>query len=343
MDLRRIAIALAAGFAGFSLLLSGLAPAAAEGESGTASAGTSAEAWYVTGACEAPAPDCSPADAPPPAPVPVPAPVPASAYPENTLHVAINAGRPTASTFLALDTSAVPFGSDITGGTLTLPVDRAREDGSIAPESGKLVACVVTEPIEEKEGSPSKPPKSDCKRSSPARFTGGKDPAFTVDLTAFAAEWADGGDAQLAIHPAPAATEERDTWHVTFWGKDNKTTGAKPISAQLTYRASEEDILPPLDSEFGAVAAPLDTGMAAPPPPLEAQPLDGPAPQPAVPPGGSAKPEAAGQPESPQVAPAMRQVGYPQKIAWLMPLGVLVGYGLTGLALTKKLDPTRLA
>lgn len=226
---------------------------------------------------------------------------------------------------------------------MTLPIDRAPEDGSIAPESGKLVACLVSEPIEEKEASLSKPPESDCRQSSPAQFTAGKEPTFTVELTAFAAEWADGGAAQLAIHPAAAAEEKLDTWHVTLWGKDNRAKGAKPIRAHLTYRESEEDLLPPLDSEFD-VAAPADIGMAAPPPPLEAQPPDSPPPEPAVPPGGSAKPEAAGQPElAPQAAPAMRQVGYPQKIAWLMPIGVLVGFGLTGLALTKKLDPNRLA
>lgn len=312
--------------ASIALFLPGGAPAVAS-ESGTANASTSTEAWYTTtGACADPV-DCTAAPEPP-------------VYPENTLHVDIKAGKPTAATYLQFDTSALPIGAEISGGKLTLPIDTEPSDGSLAPETAKLVACAVTEPIQEANGSAAEPPKTDCKAvSAPAQFKEGKAPAFTVDLAAFASQWSQTSEAQLALLPAPKAESERETWHVTFWGKENKNAKAAPITATLDYAASDEDFFPPLDD---AVAPDL-FAPAAPPPPPAMDPLDEPAPQAAEPPAVKSAPEKAEEPPAepaPQAMPTLREVGYAYPAAWLMPLALIVGFGLTGHALTKNVNPT---
>lgn len=314
---------------GLVILLAGAAPAVAS-ETDTTTVKTSTEAWYTTtGACGDPA-DCSAVQEAPESP----------AYPEDTLHVDVNAGQQTAATYLQLDTSALPFGSEITGGTLTLPIDDDAQDGSLAPDSAKLVACAVTEPIQEANGSTSKPPKTDCKRASAAaKFAKGKKPAFTVDIAAFATHWTRTGAADIAIIPAPAAESDRDTWHVTFWGKDNKAPAAEPITAMLSHKASEDNLLsPPADLAVpGPISAPKpDVAPEIP----DSGPIEAPAPPEAL--ADKPKPEAAeAAPEAevaPQAMPMMREVGYPYPAAWLMPLALLVGFGLVGRALTKNLD-----
>lgn len=307
-------------------LLSGAAPATAT-ESGTTTAKTSTEAWYTTtGACDDPA-ECSTVPAPEP---PV--------YPENTLHVDIKAGQPTAASYLQLDTSAIPFGSKITGGTVTLPVDQNPKDGALTPEQANIVACAVTEPIEEAQGSTSKPPKTDCKAvSTPAQFTKGKDPAFTVDVRAFASQWSETNEARLALLPAPEAESERETWHVTFWGKKNDSDKAAPITAELHYAPSEEDLLPPVDDSIAPDL--LEPELAAPPAVPDAGPVEGPPPQPAEALADQPKAEKAPKAEvAPRAMPALREVGYPYPAAWLMPLALLIGFGVTGRALTKNLE-----
>lgn len=342
---RRVSLALAGGLA---FLLSGLAATDAAGDSGTASAATSAEAWYTTtGECEAPA-ECSPPSTPVPAPAPspVPAPAPSSPYPEDTLHTAISAGRPSAATYVALDTSAIPPGSVLTGGTMTLPLDSKPGDGSISPDKAKLQVCVVTDVIEDgTEGSASGAPKTDCKRASTAaQFKAGKQPVFTIDLTAFAATWSDGVAPAVAIVPSPDSAAERQTWHVTFWGKDSKDKDAKPITAQLSYRAGDEltDDFPLADDGgLGDFGGPVGPGVAGPPFEADAPGIAAaPPPEAPAPEGAPGPEEAAGVgPElAPQTAPAMRQVGYAQRVAWLFPLLLILGFAVTGLSLTKTLD-----
>lgn len=149
-------------------------------------------------------------------------------YPEHTLHVAIEAGQQAAATYLQLDTSKIPFGGQIRGGTLRLPVDDQAGDGSLRPESASLVACPVMEPVQEASGSPASPPKTDCKAASaPAKYDNGKQAAFEVDVAALADVWAD-GNAAVAIVPSPT----------------------------LSYTASAELALPPLtDPSLGSPPA----------------------------------------------------------------------------------------
>lgn len=326
MLLRRAGAVAAAGV--LPLLISSGAAIAAE--DGTAKVSTSTEAWYTTTGADAPGACGDPLDC---SQVPEP-----TVYPENTLHVGIEAGRPTAATYLQLDTATLPMGSTITGGTLRLPVDEEPRDGSVRPDTAKLVACAVTEPVQEANGSTNKPPKTDCKAvSAPAKYKKGKKPAFEVDLAAFGTQWAD-GNAAVAILPAPEAQEARETWHVAFWGKENKTPGASPITATLAYTASADGAFPPGDG--GALAPPVSELGGAPTSPSD-QALAGPAPEAAEPlknpPQAKAAPKDAEL--APQAAPEFRKVGYPYPIAWTMPLVLLIGFVLTGRALTKKLAP----
>lgn len=293
---------------------------------GATAAGTSAEAWYLTTDACAGAVDCS-LVAPP------------SAYPQDTLHVALTGGEPTASTYLQLDSSALPEDAEITGGTLKLPVDTTPSDGSLVPENAKLVACIVTDHIESKEGAVTEPPKADCKRASaPATFNAEPAQVFTVDLGAFATLWADGEPARLAILPAPEAQEAKNSWHVTFWGSKNASKDAAPITADLQYTSGTGDLAPPVGNPPDS-GSPVDNGVSPGPslaaPEDAAVPAELDAPTAAEPPKKDAAPEAL-----PAAAmPELKTYSYPYPIAWAMPLVLLVGVITVGRTLTKKMQP----
>lgn len=297
-----------------------------EAAGGSTAAGTSAEAWYVTSDACTGSVDCSLV-------------TPPSAYPQDTLHVALTVGEPTASTYLQLDGSALPEDAEITGGTLKLPVDTTPSDGSLVPENAKLLACIVEDHIESKEGAVTESPKADCKRASaPATFNAKPAPAFTVDLGAFATHWADGEPARLAILPAPEAQEAKDSWHVTFWGKKNASKDAAPITADLQHTSGTGELPPPAGNPVDS-GSPVDNGVS-PGPSLEA-PQDVPPPAELVAPAAAEPPkgEAAPQPAPAAAMPELKTYSYPYPIAWAMPLVLLVGVVTVGRTLTKKLQP----
>lgn len=324
MALRRVSVV---GFAGV-LALTGSIPALAD--NGTAKAGTSDEAWYsTTDACKEDV-DCS--LLPPPA-----------AYPEHTLHVGITGGRSTAETYLELETSDVPDGQGITGGTLRLPVNNAPSDGSLRPMEARLIVCLVTGSIDRSDGSFSETPERDCDAaSSPATFNPTPEPVFAVDLAPFATAWAEGAIPRLAVLPAPEAHEASDTWHVTFWGRKHKD--GTPITAEMQYGRTAGNS--GLGQDEGAVdfgGGEVEFPSASPPAVDPTGPALGVAPEAAelpvteepAPDDGKA-PAVAPQPMA--TAPEFRTVGYAYPISWLMPLLMLTGFGLTGRALTKRLD-----
>lgn len=340
MNLRRVG---AVASIGLLVALPGAAAAAAA-DSGSATVGTQVEAWYHTATNDACAPagtvDCSmlpPADA--------------ETYPADTLHVGISAGTPTAATFVELDLfgANIPKGSQVVAGTLTLPVDTAEGDGSLEPQTAKLVACHVTGFFSDANGSLAKPPKTDCDAASaPAKYTAEPRPTFTVDLAKFAAKWAGGDTAAIAILPAAEAVEGQQTWHVTFWGKDygagaEESTlpagseDAKPITARLNYAPKQQTTPPPNDPGTGGV--PSDS----PAPAVDSVDVAGPAPADAPPPPApkAGSPADAGTPPAIMAEPSYTTVGYPYPIAWVMPLVLLIGFVVTGRSLTKKLDQPR--
>src|SRR5438132_6440425 len=82
---------------------------------------------------------------------------PTTPYPEESLHVSITAGQETARTYLAFD---LPSGVEF--GTLTLPLDTDPADGSAAPDTANLTACLVTKTFKPVRGSLESPPPANC-------------------------------------------------------------------------------------------------------------------------------------------------------------------------------------
>lgn len=315
----------AAAILGTVLLFTSALPAVADDT--TTTTGTSSEAWYSRAdGCDNETLDCS--LLPPP-----------HAYPEHTLHVGITAGDTTAETYLELDTSGVPEDATITGATLTLPVNTDPEAGSLRASDAALLICLVTEFIPSSHGSLDTPPEHNCDAaSSPARFQPEPEPAFTADLTPFAAHWKTGDTPRLAVLPAPEATKAADSWHVAFWDKRHNT--GDPITAELSYETSENDLTlkPKPDVTDPAIPAsgpePHLPTAAAP-----AEPLDGPAPATAqLSEPIETKPPAPDTAPKPQAAPTYRTVSYPYPIRWTMPLIMLIAVVVVGRALTKRLE-----
>ncbi|MGH2685874.1 MAG: hypothetical protein ACRDJP_10465, partial [Actinomycetota bacterium] len=155
----------------------------------------------------------------------------ASPYPEDTLHVGVSGGQETARTYLAFSLSAIPSKGELTGGTLTLPVDAEQGHGSFTPEQADMVACLVTAEFEAVRGSADAPPPTECRAQAPAQFDASSK-AFTVDLSAFAGRL-DGPRAALALLPTDAALQARSSWHVAF--KATQAQPPVPITAEYTY------------------------------------------------------------------------------------------------------------
>lgn len=183
----------------------------AETGRGSVTAGTRTEAWYVTPANSA----CAGADC---------SAVPTSEYPRNTLHAGISRGVPTTATYIELDVSAVPHGATYTAGRLRLPVDIQPGDGSLRPETAKLRVCQVTGSFNDAKASLDKPPDTDCDVAALATYAAKPTPTFRLDLAPFLPGWSQGMPTALAILPAPEATKADETWHVTFFGKEYRST-----------------------------------------------------------------------------------------------------------------------
>jgi hypothetical protein len=326
-----LAVGLTAG-----AVLGPAAPALAQG-SGTATVKPAAEAWYrVTPTCTLPTGCADLTGAPSP-------------YPPDTLHVGVNAGTEEARTYLQLDLAKLPAGTKPSGGTLLLPVASA-EDGTRAPETAKLRACVVKGEVEEVDGSFATPPAVDCEgASAEAVFVpaAGTNPAaFTVDLAALTAAWQAGGQpGALALLPAET-TAPPESWHVAFSDRTRTGDGVVPITAALAFVSASLDtssqkaptVAPPpfepapapafesSSADFGgdtSFAAPALSGEAPllPAPVAQAAPAPVPAPVQQVVP----------------VAQSFVQGGFRYPAVFLLPLLLAVGAGWLGRALTRDL------
>jgi hypothetical protein len=261
----------------------------------------------------------------------------ATAYPEDTLHVEISAGQERARMYLAFSLSEIPAGAELLGGTLTLPIDADPAHGSFSAEQADMVACLVEAEFEPVRGSPSRPPQTACKASSPAVFQAAAG-GFTVDLQPLADRWG-GARAALALLPSDAAAQESSTWHVTF-PATTEGEAAKSIAATLEYRAPEEKA--PVEGALGGgggVTDPLPATGGAPPPTIPVSSDGGGATTspvaetPAPPAQPSAQPAASGTPSPPGLASG--GFAYPQ--VWALPLVMLAGFGALGRSLTKEL------
>lgn len=337
MTTRRVPVL--AGAATAALLLVPVPVASAQAAPGTA--GTSAESWYRTLPVQPP-PEADPCQLPMGCSPAVPAPLP-SQYAPGTLHVGVAGGAEESRTYLALDLSALDVTSEVTGGTLTLPVATDPQAGTTAPETAQLRACLVTGSVQDGvEGAVTGTPPVDCATSSEAVYAaaeGDRPAAFTIDLAPFGQALTTG----LGGFALVPAEQPGTAWHVAFSRRDREAEGVVPISAQLQISAAEEpESLPSSEPTVEVFAPPsFDTGTG------EVPSFDS---------GTSfaAPPLAAGQqpltsPVAPEVAAPTAQVpvaavlggpfAYPA--VFLLPLVVAVAVGWAGRAFTRDLAPVR--
>lgn len=298
---------------------------------GTAQADTSAtvpdaaEAWYAA----APIDVCTtPLGCPPDQ-------VPTSPYPAGSLHVGVAAGQETARSYVQPDLSGLGSAT-LLRGTMTLHVDTSNSDGSLSPESAKLLACLVTAPVTDgTAGSTSAPPAADCSTSTHPSYNA-TTAVLTVDLDPFLKAWNSGAQPLgIALVPNQTQLSQTDAWHVTIEGR--KQAGAKPPTSTIDFQPH------PLDSVMPPVTLPPPAAVTQPAPT---------APQvgfPSSTSGGAvsapAPVVAPASPTSPTVA-AQRPVAFAGPItkpaAFLAPLALLAGVVFFARLFTRDATPKKM-
>ena len=145
-----------------------------------------------------------------------------SPHPEGVLVVASNAGDPDAQMYFNFDTSALPFGAVVTGGTVTLPVAKDPEARNANAANAKMVACLVTGfiPGGADAGSYADRPRWDENVCVPVKQTKpDPDLTYSVDLERFGKAWASGtfmNGITLMQDPAIEEPAPQETWRVVF-------------------------------------------------------------------------------------------------------------------------------
>lgn len=313
------------------LALAPALPVLAAPASGTTVLHPSAEAWYrSTPACLLPTGCADLPGAPSP-------------YAADTLHVGVTAGLEEARTYLQLDLTALPAGTQPSGGTLLLPVASGSQDGTRAADKAKIQACAVKAPVEDADGSFETPPEVDCEAASvPAVFVpaeGDEPAAFTVSLSALTTTWeAAATPGAVALLPAED-TAPPETWHVAFSGREREGEDVVPISASISYVSAVLDafepepfVAPPPFEPAPAFEEPtFDTGSSFAAPPLTVDTPIQPQPEP------QQAPVAA--PEQQQVVPVATFVdgSFRYPAIFLLPLAFAAFAGWLGRALTRDL------
>lgn len=249
-------------------------------------------------------------------------------YPAGTLHVGVSSGSETDRTYVEFDLSDIPSDASLEGGTLVVPL-AGSADGTSAPESAELQACLVTVAVEEANGSYASPPETDCSVSTLARVA---DNTVRLDLGPLARRWTAGSRAALALVPSPRSIDNGASWHLAI--SSAKRGSGTPMSASVAYEvpaaapAPDPDVRPAAGpSLLTADGATTDATL-----PLAADPPAGlpeaDAPEVALPPrtGGS------GASPIPSVATT---TGFAYPAVWLLPLALLIVGGLLGRSLTR--------
>jgi hypothetical protein len=278
---------------------------------------TAIEGWYRT------------TPVPPPGPIGI---VLVNPYPAETLHVGITGGVEDARTYISLDLGAISSDKEISGGTLTLPINMNNGEGSVRPETATMIACFAQDAGVETEGSPNTPPPVDCSISAPATYVATPTPRFTVNLASFASTIGPFGSGLrsggVALMPNNAARSSAATWHVAFFAKNNTTQGAQKISATIIYEdptetSSDSDfdfdfgIEESFTDDFGSSSSDLSSSLSFASPPDDAQP-----------PVANSQPVVRTQAEFDESGPAY--------LSWvlLVPIALLAFIGYFGKALT---------
>lgn len=280
----------------------------------------SVEAWYQPNpTCTSPA-GCVGLGQVPAAP---PTPVPTTAFPAGSLHVAVDAGQETARSYLSF--SLPLFDGELTGASLDIPLDVAQGDGSVSPETAKIVVCAFHGSITPADGSLDAPPTATCSSGTKAVYVATPAPHLHADLTPLVSELSSG--AGVALLP-DASVAQTDAWHVVF-SAHNRADAAKtaPATMAITLDTTDEPIYnpPPVEPLVGA----------APPPPLSTITGSGLIPVPQVPVVQNPAPSV------PQAMPQARTVtvGYAYPAVWLLPLAFLLVVPVVARALTQDLTP----
>lgn len=229
----------------------GSAVAAQAAGSGSITTGPSAEAWHRTAPVCALPPGCPTAPSP---------------YAPDTLHIGVNAGMEEARTALQLDLSALPAGTKPAGGQLRLPVAAGPRDGTRSAETAKLQACLVTQPVQDVDGSFEAAPKADCEAASvDAVFVPGTvdaPPAFTVDLAAIATAWEDSPvPGAIALVPS-AESVPTDSWHIALSDRTREGDGVAKVTAAILFVTDAFQA----EQDQPTEASPFDTGFSEPMP-----------------------------------------------------------------------------
>jgi hypothetical protein len=297
-----------------------------------------AESWYrpLPLPVEVPPVPCAPVAGCVVPPVALPATNP---YPAKTLHVGASAGAEESRTYVSLDTASVPFGVEILGGTLVLPVLADTTAGTLAPETASIQVCIATAAVTDGvEGSVGGAPAVDCTTSSKAAFapaSASKPASFTVDLKPFSSAIA-AGQASLAIVPL-VQPGDAGAWHVAFSRRDR--AGGSPISATLLLDGEGTVDIPtdpadPGDTDTGSGALPpVGTGST---PGAPFDPSLGAPQQPQTAPLG---PQKAGPRTVPVAADFGGPFAYPG--VFLLPIVLMVALGWASRAMTRELVPAR--
>jgi hypothetical protein len=282
----------------------------------------SAEAWYQPNpTCASPA-GCVTTDALPAQP---PAEVPMTAYPAGSLHVGLVAGQEIARSYLSFSLSLVD--QELTGAVLDIPLDAAPQDGSVQPETAKVLVCSFSGSVTPENGSIATPPTASCNAAAAAAYVATPAPHLHADLAPLLSDLANGSG--LALVPDVAKSAQTDIWQVVFSSHDRADpakTAPASLGVTLTDVAPEEE--PPV------VAPPVAEVPQA--PPLVSAPL----PTTDIPqaPTVSEPAPAVGNPV-PQARTV--NVGYAYPTVWLLPLAFLVVVPLVARSLTRDLTPTR--
>lgn len=199
-----------------------------------------------------------------------------TSYPVGTFHVGVTLGTEDSRSYLQLDLTKLPSGTQPTGGRLRLPLAPA-SDGTSNPEAATLRACLAPQPVREAQGTATAdPPTVECDGASvDAVFVpaaGDLPAAFTVDLAALAGAWqAAAAPGALALLPGEGTTQA-DRWHLAFNEQGRVGDGlVKPIVA-LTYTGSTVDaaapqpplVTAPVESDTSPVAPVTSEGLVLP-------------------------------------------------------------------------------
>ncbi|HWC36202.1 MAG TPA: hypothetical protein VG650_15455 [Mycobacteriales bacterium] len=247
-------------------------------------------------------------------------PLPAlSPYPKGTFHIGTALGRQTARAFIGVKLS--PRAQAARGGTLSIPLDTAPADGSVAPETASINVCVIYQQLTEVEGAFDGAPSPNCLPAARAKYVAKPKPHLLANLARLGGKLA----AVKGFALLPAEATPTSAWQVVF--KLPGTPG--PASPRLSLLVGKRAVAPPVKRRHPVVhqhrSANADQGPVALPPAV---------------PGGAAQ----GAPSNPVpvIAPLRSAghyvtVGYQYPEVWLLPLVLAVLVPFTIRVMTKDL------